>query len=818
MAGPLEGIRVLDLTTPLAEPTGRVLADLGAEVIKIEPPGGCASRFTPPFESGKQGDPMGSLFWRAWGLGKRSVVLDLTSESDRTALLELARGADVFIESGTPGELESQGLGAEALCAANPALLYVSVTPFGQTGPDARNPATDLTLAAAGGLLQMQGDPDRVPLPVGYPEASCHGAVQAAADTVLALYARNRTGRGQHLDTSMQAAIVWTLLHITGYTSFDQDPPGFGDDRPERLPGQSPLPGINIPAIAPCKDGHVVMTLILGEVGAQSCASLLQYAIEHGALDEDLHSIDWLSWVPDVAMGKLPAADAQRAIDQFKIFLTTKTKRELHDAGLERRWLLAPVLTVDELLEDPQLASRDYWTEVDGLLYCGPFAKLSKTPIRYAAPPPKLGEHQDLVRSGARVPARPLVSTDGERSELLAGLKVADFSWVGAGPLVGKDLANLGATVLRVETEKRVDALRFIPPWKGDLPNVSTSHPAANMNQSKLGVAVDLATEQGREVALRMVDWADVVIESFTPGTAEKLGLDYETLRARRPDIVMLSSCMRGQTGPERKYTGFGLQGASLAGFVAITGWPDRAPQGPWGAYTDFIAPRFSLAALGAALYHRDRTGEGQYIDLSQVEAAMHYLEPVFFDAQVNGRRTQGGGIGMDSERACPHGVYATLGTDRYLTIAVETAEQWRALQARVPELAALADGLDTLTARQARGAEIDALLGAWCAERDAAEAGERLRDAGVPAHAVVRARDLRGDRQLAARGFFIELDHAAIGRTHFDGAVTLFSDTPARPKHGGPTIGQHTFDVLTGMLEYSEEEISEIAASGALT
>ena len=198
MAGPLEGIRVLDLTTPLAEPTGRVLADLGAEVIKIEPPGGCASRFTPPFESGKQGDPMGSLFWRAWGLGKRSVVLDPTSESDRTALLELARGADVFIESGTPGELESQGLGANALCAANPALLYVSVTPFGQTGPDARNPATDLTLAAAGGLLQMQGDPDRAPLPVGYPEASCHGAVQAAADTVLALYERNRTGRGQH--------------------------------------------------------------------------------------------------------------------------------------------------------------------------------------------------------------------------------------------------------------------------------------------------------------------------------------------------------------------------------------------------------------------------------------------------------------------------------------------------------------------------------------------------------------------------------------------------------------------------------------------
>src|SRR5262245_33401664 len=226
----LEGIRVLDLTTPLAEIAGRVFADLGAEVIKVEPPGGCAARRTPPFAAGREGEPDGSLFWRAFGLGKRSLVLDLERADERMRFVELARGADVLLESFAPGTLDALGLGYEALRAENPSLLYVSVTPFGCTGPEAQAPASDLTLAAAGGLLNMQGDRDRPPVPVGFPEASCHGAVQAAADAILALWECNRTGQGQHLDTSMQAAVVWTLLFSAGHaTLYGEDVPGFGE-------------------------------------------------------------------------------------------------------------------------------------------------------------------------------------------------------------------------------------------------------------------------------------------------------------------------------------------------------------------------------------------------------------------------------------------------------------------------------------------------------------------------------------------------------------------------------------------------------------
>jgi crotonobetainyl-CoA:carnitine CoA-transferase CaiB-like acyl-CoA transferase len=484
---------------------------------------------------------------------------------------------------------------------------------------------------------------------------------------------------------------------------------------------------------------------------------------------------------------------------------------------VREKWVIGPALTSADLLGDSQLASRDYWQEVEGTTHPGPFAKLSETPIRYRRPAPGLGADQALVE-GDRRPSAPTLTVREPGATALAGLKVADFSWVGAGPLVSKDLANLGATVIKAESEKRVDALRFIPPWKDGIPNVNTGHCAANFNQSKRGIALDLATEGGRQVALRMVDWADVVLESFTPGTAAKLGLDYATLRKRKPELVMLSSCMRGQTGPESGYTGFGLQGAGLAGLVAISGWPDRLPSGPWGAYTDFIAPRFSIAALAAALHHRNRTGQGQYVDLSQIEAAIHFIEPLVLDYTVNGRIAER--RGLESDRACPNGVFATEGVERYVAITVETAQQWRVLCDQVPDLAGFRDdpSLEALAGRIARKPELEAPLARWCQSQEPFALARTLCEAGVPASVVQRATDFASDPQLSHRGFFVELDHPRIGRALFDGLVTDFSDTPGVIKNAGPPIGQDTWEVLQEMLGYSEEEIAELAAAEALT
>jgi crotonobetainyl-CoA:carnitine CoA-transferase CaiB-like acyl-CoA transferase len=813
-AAALAGIRVLDLSTPMAEATGRVLADLGAEVIKVEPPGGCAARFTPPFEQGREDDPEGSLFWRAYGLGKRSVVLDPERPADLERLLDLARGADIFVESSLPGEMAARGLGFDALHALNPSLLYVSVSPFGQTGPEATSPATELTIAAAGGLVNLQGDGDRPPVPVGYPEAFHHGAVQAAADAIAALYARHRGSPGQHLDVSCQAAVMWTLLFAGGYpVLMGENQPGSAE---ERVAPRELFPGVVVPDRAACKDGFVVMTLVLGEVGSKSFGSMMQWAIECGAVDEDLTQHDWTGMFGLLGEGKIVPGDIQRAFDCFIAFLGTRTKAEIQQRALAGKWLIGPAWTTAELLADPQLAARGYWVDVDGTTQPGPFARLSRTPIRYERGAPRLGQDQHLVEE-APTPSAPARVSPQPRGSIFEGLKVADFSWVAALPLMTKDLANLGATVIKVESEKSVDPLRMIPPWKDGVPNVNGGYCAANYNQSKLGLGLDLASEAGREVALRLVDWADVVTESFTAGSAARLGLDYETLRKRKPELVMISSCMRGQTGPEAGYTGFGLQGAGLAGFVALTGWPDRIPSGPWGAYTDFIAPRYSLAALAAALHHRDRTGEGQYIDISQSEATIHFLSPAVLEYTVNGRVLDR--AGHDSERACPHGIYATLGVERYVAIAVETAAQWQALCGLVPGLRSLATPeLDLLGARLRSRPELEAALSEWCAGQEPFEAANALRAAGVPAYVVMRATDLHEDPQLLARDFFVDLDHPYLGRVRLDGPVTRFSGTPAAPTHAGPTMGQHTFEILTEVLGYDADEAANLAAAGALT
>jgi crotonobetainyl-CoA:carnitine CoA-transferase CaiB-like acyl-CoA transferase len=795
----LAGIRVLDLATPAAELAGRVFADLGAEVLKIEPPGGCASRRTPPFAKGREGDPEGSLYWRAYGLGKKSLVLDLERAEGRARFRELARGADVLIESFTPGTLDALGLGYEALARENPALVYASVTPFGQRGPEAKSPATDLTLAAAGGLLNLQGDRDRAPVPIGWPETSHHGAVQAAADALLALLERRRTGLGQHLDSSMQAAVVWTLLFSTGHsTLYGEDVPGWGEKRGD--PPPQLLPGLVIPNMARCKDGFVAMTLVLGEVGARSFGSLMRFAAEHGALAPDIAEKDWSQWLQLLGGGKLAPPDIVRGFDQLVAFLGTRTKAELHERSVKDRWLIAPALSAPDLLSDRQLDSRGYWVRVGDALHPGPFAKLTRTPIRVERAAPRLGADQSLAAAPKQRPHVP-AGAKQPRTTLLDGLKVADFSWVGAGPLVSKDLANLGATVVHVESDKKVDPLRYIPPWKDRMPNPATGHTPANFNQSKLGLALDLAHPEARAVAHRLVDWADVVIESFTPGTAEKMGLDWATLSAKKPGLVMLSSCMRGQTGPERRYTAFGLQGAALAGFVGVTGYPDRMPSGPWGAYTDFIAPRFSIAALAAALHHKDETGEGQYIDLAQAEAAIHFLAPLVLDYQVNGRVA--GLAGHRSERARPHGVYRAAGKERFVAVAVETDAQWDALRALVPALESRDD---------------DAPLAAWLLGEEPFAAAERLRRAGVPAYVVLRATDLHQDPQLLSRDFYVRLDHPRVGPALYDGPVTLFSATPAVIQRAGPAVGQDTFEVMTGILGYGDEEVAELAAAGVLS
>ena len=804
---PLDGLRVIDLATTRAELAGRVLADLGAEVIKVEPPDGAEARKVGPFNATGE-----SLYWAAVGLGKRSVVLDLERAQDRERLHELLASADILIESSDLGELERLGLDYDELAARYPGLIYTSISPYGRDGPWAERAASDLTVEAAGGLLGMQGDPDRPPVPVGYPQAAFHAGVQAAADIAVALNEREMSGRGQHLDVSQQAAMVWTLMNATGY------PPNTGDDPPMHGAARATRVPVLAGRILPCADGYVVFGMAPAGLGLRHTVHMLELMREGGE-SADWPEADLAAW--GTAMTALAADDPDAAqerlweiAERVDAFILAHGQQELFQGAVAHDFMLAPLNTMADVAADPHLAARDYWVELEGRRYPGPFAKLARTPLRLHRAAPALGADQELLSQA--VPATVSGGANGaERRAAFDGLKVADFAWVGVGPLISKALADHGATVIHVESVTRPDVLRLGPPFKDGEAGINRSQFMANFNSSKRGLALNLATEEGRALARRLIEWADVVVESFTPGTMQKLGLDYATIAKERPELVMLSTCMRGQTGPDRTYAGFGLQGACLSGLHRLTGWPDRKPAGTWGAYTDFINPRYGVAALSAALWYQKRTGEGQHIDLAQSEAGIHFLEPLLLDYLENGTLQQA--AGHDSIRACPHGVFQTEGTERYVAIAVESVEQWRALLGVVP-LAAFADAkFDDLAERLATKSTIEVVLSDWCAGQTHEAVVDALAPAGVPVSLVQRPTDLYDDPQLAHRKFFVTLDHREMGPTPYDGPVTIFSATPAVLRKAGPCLGEETHEILSAVLGVDDATIQAAAEAGAL-
>jgi len=398
----------------------------------------------------------------------------------------------------------------------------------------------------------------------------------------------------------------------------------------------------------------------------------------------------------------------------------------------------------------------------------------------------------------------------------LADVKVLDLMWVMAGPSATRVLADYGATVVRVESTRHIDTARTMAPYYGGTPGPESSSFFNNLNAGKLGVTLDLTKEAGRAVLLDLVRWADVVCESFSPKVMPAWGLDYESLRRVKPDIIMLSTCLMGQSGPLSGFAGFGSLAAAISGFYELTGWPDRPPAGPFGAYTDSMAPRFAAAAILAALDHRARTGEGQYIDQSQAESALHFLGPALLDCTVNGR-VQGRAGNRDPQLA-PHGVYPAAGEDRWVAIAVGNDEQWQALCAAMERPQLVRDErFASSSARLAHQNELDAIVAEWTATREAEAVEAALQARGVPASAVQDTSDLYADPQLNHRGQFVQVAHPVHGTIVVEGSHFRLSRTPARIERGAPTFGEHNQHVLETVLGYSPERIAELAAEGVL-
>ena len=829
--GPLAGILVIDATDSRGEMCGRLLADLGACVIKVEPPGGVNSRHMKPND-----DVTGeSLYWAHVGAGKQSVVADLETEQGRSDLRALAATADIFVESAEIGYMDEKQLGYTDISALNERLVYISISPFGQTGPKANWPATDFTIEAAAGLTTLQGDGDRPPLAVGYPQASFHAGGQAAADAIIALNERALSGKGQYLDVSMQTVMLWTLMHATGFWPMEScEPPLTGDDRNDPHPkiGELDLTGLNTVATA---DGYVLASLRGGRFGSRVLRMAAVLAESDGEFPEILRDVDFTK-LADQIDPNIDGATAElisEATEMVHRAFGRRSKAEIFDRAVTNDAQVAPVNSIADLVDrDPQLRSRGFWKKVGERMHPNTPIRFSRTPAVLSESAPMLGASNNLLREpivfSDGLPARNIPipkSSESEADRLgqaFAGLKVADFSWVGVGPISAKALADHGATVVHIESATIPDVLRMGRPAKDGILGLDRGQFFANFNTSKYGVQLNLRTDWGKKIAAQLIDWADVVVDSFTTGTMKRLGFDPKEILESRPDLIWYSTTLRGQTGPHATFGGFGQQGSAIAGLHGLTGWADRAPAGTWGAYTDFITPRFGVSALASAILERRTTGKGQFIDLSQIEAGMQFIGPLLLDYMTNNNLTTS--KGNSSLYACPNQTYRTGdGTERYIAISCETNKQWQALIKLVgnKELTSRfgGDNLNSTEDRLVHEEEINDYLTQWCVVQDGRELESRLIDAGIPASVVQRTSELYSDDQITHRAFFETHEHALMGPTPYDGHSTIFSARPGDYLRGpGPIMGEHTFEVLADILGMTADDIGDAAASGTFS
>ena len=391
--------------------------------------------------------------------------------------------------------------------------------------------------------------------------------------------------------------------------------------------------------------------------------------------------------------------------------------------------------------------------------------------------------------------------------QVFEGINVVEFAAIAAGPVIGKHLADHGARVVHVESHQRPDGFRVnYPPYKDNKPGINRSGAFGICNNNKYGVTINLKTREGIELAKKLIAWADLIVENFTPGTLKKLGLGYEEMVEVNPDIILLSTCNQGQSGPHALHPGFGSHLSSLCGFTYMTGYPDRLPYILYGPYVDHIGVGYGVIAAVAALEHRRRTGEGQFIDLAQYEAGVQFMIPALLDYSINHRVVE-----RDGNRhsfAAPHNTYPCKGDDRWCVISIFNDQEWKDLcQCMGRDELILDPRFKTIPARKKHEDEVEREVAKWTSQLTAEEVFKKLQENGVKAGIVQTIADLFADPQLKHRGFWAPVDHPEIGRCHAEGPPFALSKTPFKIDRPAPMIGEHNELVFKEFLAAGKEE-----------
>ncbi len=779
----LEGLRVLDLAGEPGAIGGRVLADLGAEVVVAEPPGGHPLR--------------GERYrWQAWAAGKQAVTV---AGPDDPLLDALLAEADVVIDTpGHPGALVVDATRA-------PDAVWVSVTPFGLTGPRAAWRASDLGVLAASGNMFPTGDPDRPPVRCTEPSGYGHTGGEIAFAVLSALW----TGRGQRVDLSMQECV--DVANMAAPARFEQS-----RFRGKRL-------GAHIGRtreIWPTLDGWVSFGLRGGKARVPSLTIITKAVADDGLDASALERQDWEQWSPNHAPEEVLRA-VERPIGEY---FARHTMQELYDLACETNLMLAPANSPREILASKQLEARGFFAPVgDVPRFPAAFVQVrahdhSLAPVGPSSPAPEdAAPLTGFTAAGAR----------GESGWQAGrpcwdGLKIIELGSGAAGPIATRYFVEHGATVLRIESKSRPDFLRVYALGPDNPHGLEGAPMYDGLNVGKRNVTLNLKKPESVDLVKRLVvEWADAVAENYAPRAMKGFGIDYDSLVAVRPDLVMVSACLNGQFGPHKDYPGFGGQGAALSGYNWLTGWPDLEPVGPYATITDSLAPRYVAAALAAGLHYRRRTGKGVYLDLSQVEAGTWTLAPwllEYADEGVIGTRD-----GNRSTRAVPHGAFPCADetdavdgtiTDRWVAIACWSDDEW----SRLAKVLANDDAdLETFAGRRRRIADVEAIVGSWTRTRTRAEVAETLQAEGIEAVPVQDFGDVHGDPQLAAREHFVALEHAFMGPGLYERNGFRVADAPSGYDQAGPTLGQDNTWVLQDLLGLTPDEVAHLEEIGAV-
>jgi crotonobetainyl-CoA:carnitine CoA-transferase CaiB-like acyl-CoA transferase len=777
----LDGVRVIDLAGEPAAMAGRVLVDLGADVVLVEPPQGSPLR-TLPYD------------WAAWGAGKRSVVI---SCPDDPHLGKLLAGADIVID--TPGFPDAWVLEESRA----PGAVWVHVTPFGIDGPRALWRASDLGVMAASGNMWATGYPDRPPVRCVYPTSYAHAGGEVVIAALSGLWTND--GSGRVVDCSLQETVFGASL--SAISEFADT--GHRGQRVGASIGQTR-------EIWPTRDGFVSLGVRGGQARLKHWAKIGEFLrVEDIPGGEVSATIDWLTFneksVSDETLRTLHAALGE--------WLSRHTNLELFDLACQFNLFLAPVMSPREMFEDTQLEARDFFARLGDLvrfpqrLAVASSVDGAAAPIFVRAPAPELGSSEASWSERTA----PLIRQSGLGRGAWSNVKILEFGSGAAGPFSARYFVEQGATVLRIESTSRPDFLRVMALGRSPY-GLEGSTMYDNLNAGKRNVTFNLKDPRAVDLVRRlMIEWADAVIENFTPRTMTGFGLDYPSLSVQTPGLIMVSGCLNGQTGPHKDYPGFGSQGAALSGYTFLTGWPDREPIGPSGTITDSLAPRYIAALVAAALHYKRRTGHGIYVDVSQVESAIFTLSPWLLEAAATGVIVERDG--NRSRRAVPHGAFpcrdeGEIG-DRWVAIACWTDDEWTRL-ARVvgiddPDLA-------TLQRRLVRIDDVAKAVATWTRTRDRLAVAEQLQGLGIEAVPVNDFGDIHSDPQVLHRDHFIPLTHPVMGPRVYERTGFRISGCDSGYDRSGPTLGQDNEWVQADLLGLSQSDRDKLTADGVFT